>query len=333
MTDVAREAGVSTMTVSRVLSGYPGVRSDTRQRVELAIESLGYRVNIAARTLAGGRSRLIGVVAIEPPYFGPSNTLFGIEAAARDMEHVVNFVTIPHLDRFELRGSLDHLRSAHVDGVIVIAPVRGVVDVLTEIGASIPLVVMCGQNGSGFPTVAVDQQEGSHLAVRHLLALGHRTVHHVRGATNWTDADLREAGWRKALRVAGARAPRLLVGDWSPRSGYEAGLKLAADPAVTAVFVANDQMALGVLLALGEAGRRVPADVSIVGFDDTPESAFFSPPLTTIRQDFAELGHRGVDLLLNVMDGVPSATHITVPSELVVRRSTAAPSISSRSSR
>jgi DNA-binding LacI/PurR family transcriptional regulator len=287
MGDVARRAGVSAMTVSRVLSGYPGVRPETRARVEEAIAALGYRVHTAARTLAGGRSRTLGVISVETPYYGPSNTLFGIEAAARAVGHVLTFVTLREVDEGGMRAALDHLRSAHVDGVVVLTPVRAAVEALRAVDAGMPLVVMCGDDVPGVPTVAIDQREGARLATRHLLDLGHRTVHHVRGARSWIDANGRVAGWREQLRAHGVRAPAPLYGDWTPGSGYDAGRRLAADPEVTAVFAANDQMALGILLALAEAGRAVPDDVSVVGFDDTPESAFFRPPLTTLRQGFA----------------------------------------------
>lgn len=322
MADVARRAGVSVMTVSRVVNGSPRVRPETRARVEAAIADLGYRVNTAARTLAGGRSRLLGVVAIEAPYFGPSQTLFGIEAAARAMEHAVTFVTLPRVDAAEMHAALDRLRDAHADGAIVVAPVRAAVDALSAIDPGMPLVVMCGGAAPERWTVAIDQGVGARLAVRHLLELGHPTVHHVRGPRAWLDADARAVAWREELRAHRLPVPRPLIGDWSPASGYEAGTRLAADPDVSAVFVANDQMALGVLLALTEAGRRVPRDVSVVGFDDTPESEFFSPPLTTVRQDFDELGRRCVELLLDVIDGSTTEQHLAVAPQLVVRRST-----------
>jgi DNA-binding LacI/PurR family transcriptional regulator len=323
MSDVARRAGVSAMTVSRVLSGHQGVKPETRARVEEAIAALDYRVHTAARTLAGGRSRTLGVVSVETPYYGPSNTLFGIEAAARAVGHFLSFVTLRQVDEDEMCAALDQLRSAHVDGAVVVTPVRAAVDALRAVEARMPLVVMCGDDIPGVPTVAIDQREGARLATRHLLGLGHRTVHHVRGARTWIDANGRVAGWRQELRAHGVRAPAPLYGDWTPRSGYQAGRRLAADPEVTAVFAANDQMALGILLALAEAGRAVPDDISVVGFDDTPESAFFCPPLTTLRQDFTEVGRRCVDQLVAAIAGETVAEHVTVPPELVLRRSTA----------
>jgi DNA-binding LacI/PurR family transcriptional regulator len=263
------------------------------------------------------------VVSVETPYFGPSNTLFGIEAAARDHEHRVAFVSLRHVDAGELRASLDQLHESHVDGCIVIAPSRDAVDALPVESPSDPLVVMCGDELAGRSTVAVDQQTGARQATRHLISMGHRTIHHVRGPSGWLDADARESGWLAELRAHGLRAPRPRVGDWSARSGYEIGRRLSVDPDVRALFVGNDQMALGVLLAFAEAGRPAPEHVSVVGFDDVPESEFFAPPLTTVRQDFAELGRLAVERLVDLIAGDSGDHHIAVAPKLIVRRSTA----------
>jgi DNA-binding LacI/PurR family transcriptional regulator len=330
MADVAKRAGVSVMTVSRVLNGYPQVRPETRNKVEHAIASLGYRANMAARTLAGGRSRILGIVSIEMSYFGPSNTLFGIEAAARTRNHFVNFVTLRQVDEVEMRSAMDHLRDAHADGAIIIAPSREAVEAIATDNLGIPVVVMCGDELPGRSTVAVDQRAGARAATRHLLDLGHRTVHHVRGPRRWIDADAREQGWRDELKARRVSPTRPLLGDWSARSGYQIGQRLASEAGLTAVFVANDQMAVGVLLALAEARVAVPGDVSVVGFDDIPESAYLQPPLTTVRQDFAELGRQGVDLLLSFLDGDETERHIAVPPDLVVRQSSDHPVKSSR---
>jgi DNA-binding LacI/PurR family transcriptional regulator len=320
MVDVAARAGVSTMTVSRVLSGHTGVRPETRRRVEAAVAALGYRANTAARTLAGGRSGVIGVVSINTSYVGPSNIVFGIEAAAREHDLVVSFVTMRRVDAEEMTASLAHLRDLQVDGVVVIAPSRAAIEALPT-DFDLPLVVMCGEEIVGRSTVAVDQRAGARLATGHLLDLGHETVQHIRGPRGWIDADARESGWRGELRAHRRRAPRAYLGDWTARSGFLIGREIARDVRATAVFVANDQMALGLLLALAESGRQVPTDVQVVGFDGLPESEFFAPPLTTVRQDFSALGRHSVNLLLRILDGDASEQHIAVPPELVARRS------------
>jgi DNA-binding LacI/PurR family transcriptional regulator len=322
MADVAARAGVSVMTVSRVLNGFEGVAEQTRRRVEKAVADLGYQADPAARVLAGGRSRTIGVVAVETDQFGPSQMLFGIEEAAREAGHLLTFVTFGRSGG-NMAATLDRLRASRVEGVIVVAPIRPVVDAVVAVERDLPLVVVGGDPTIGIPTVTIDQHEGASRATRHLLELGHRAVAHVRGPKSWIDAASRARGWADALRGGGAPNDRPLVGDWTAAGGYAAGSRLAADPHVTAVFAANDQTALGVIRALHERGRQVPHDVSVVGFDDTPESGYFVPSLTTIRQDFAEVGRRCVDLLRSVIDGGVSERHVVVPAELVVRESTA----------
>jgi DNA-binding LacI/PurR family transcriptional regulator len=323
MADVARLAGVSPITVSRVINGHARVTLETRERVQQAIDELGYRSNMAARTLAGGRSRVLGVISVETEFYGPSNTLFGIEAAARAVGHMVSFVTVRDPTVDALRSGIDHLSDAHVEGLIVIAPVHEAVRAVGIINPKVPFVVTSGTNGAP-ATVSIDQVHGGRLATAHLLDLGHRTVHHVRGKWGWIDADDREDGWRRELKARKLPVPQVLRGDWGPRSGYEAGRALAADPDVTAIFVANDQMTLGLMLALREAGRAVPGDVSVVGFDDIPEAEFFGTPLTTVRQDLREVGRRSVDLLLGTIGG-RAPEQITIEPTLVIRSSTAPP--------
>jgi DNA-binding LacI/PurR family transcriptional regulator len=324
MADVAARAGVSVMTVSRVLNGFPGVAGGTRRRVEHAVAALGYHANTAARVLAGGRSRTLGVIAVETEQFGPSHILFGIEAAARAAGHLLSFVTLSRTGK-EMASTLEHLRASHVEGIIVVAPVTPVIDAVSRIEESLALVVVGGDPRSSAATVTIDQVGGARLATGHLLGLGHRTVHHVRGPRSWVDAAARVQGWTDALRASAAPRPSPLLGDWSARGGYAAGVRLAQDPDVTAVFAANDQTALGIMRALHEAGRNVPRDISVVGFDDTPESGYFLPALTTIRQDFGEVGRRSVELVLSLLDGKVAERHIVVPAQLVVRESAGPP--------
>jgi DNA-binding LacI/PurR family transcriptional regulator len=171
----------------------------------------------------------------------------------------------------------------------------------------------------------VDNAAGAALATRYLLDLGHRTVHHVAGPGSWVDAQERIAGWREALARAGAPEPELLSGDWGCPSGYRIGQRIAASPEVTAVFCGNDHMALGLLRALAEHGRRVPDDISVVGFDDIPESAYFLPPLTTVRQDFGELGRRALATLVDMIDGRPPPVSCLRISPHLVARASAVP--------
>ena len=322
MADVARVAGVSHQTVSRVLNAHPHVTPATRLRVERAIDQLGYRRNTAARALVTRRSATLGVVSVGSSNYGPANTLTGIEAAARVEGYAVSFVSLERVDRRSMQGALDRLTGAGVDGIVVLSPTRSAVEAVHGLAADVPVVVT---SGADRPAVAIDQVHGSRVATAHLLELGHRTVHHVRGPADWLEADARVHGWQAELSARAAPVPPCLAGDWSAASGYEAGLQLAAQPDVTAVFVANDQMALGVVRALSEAGRGVPEDVSVVGFDDIPEAAYLRPPLTTVRQDFAEVGRRCLVQLVALIDGAPSGPDAPIEPALVVRASTAAP--------
>lgn len=322
MTDVARLAGVSHQTVSRVLNDHPNVSPKTRAGVMAAIRDLGYRPNAAARTLVTGRTNSLGVISFDTTLFGPASMLYGIERAA----HPAYSVAIASLSAFDRRSLLEAVDRFldRVEGILVIAPETSAVAALGAVAGDIPLVAVgCGTNAP-LPSVTIDNVGGAAQATRHLLDLGHPTVHHVAGPDSWLDAQQRVEGWRSALRAAGAAEPELLHGDWSARSGYEAGRRLAQLPEVSAVLCANDPMALGVLRAFAESGRSVPGEISVVGFDDVPEAAFFLPPLTTVRQDFGELGRRAVHLLLERISGEELAQPVLpITPNLVVRASTA----------
>ncbi|MEU5768068.1 LacI family DNA-binding transcriptional regulator [Streptomyces asoensis] len=326
MADVARQAGVSHQTVSRVLGDHPNVREATRDRVLRAIEEMGYRRNSSARALATRRTRTLGVVASDTTLYGPASTLFALEEAARAEGYLVSTVSLRELTMENLSEALDHLSDGGVEGVVAIAPQRSAVDALAGLRHPFPVVVVGGGSTMDTPGVGVDQHLGARLATGHLLAAGHRNVWHLAGPEDWQEAVDRTAGWRAALEAAGIEPPMLLRGDWSPLSGYRAGQELAGwvGRGLTAVFVANDQMALGVLRALREAGVRTPQDVAVVGFDDIPEAEFFAPPLTTVRQDFSAVGKRGIALLLEQIEGRPptASSRTAIEPQLVVRAST-----------
>ncbi|MDG4821763.1 LacI family DNA-binding transcriptional regulator [Asanoa sp. WMMD1127] len=323
MIDVARLAGVSHQTVSRVLNGHPSVRTETRERVLTAVRQLNYRPNALARGLAGRRSRVLGVVSFDTILYGPAATLLGVERAARAAGYGVSIVTLEQLDHDGVSDALSALAEQSVAGVVIIAPFTNAASALRSLPTGIPAVVVEAGTSGALPAISVDQIAGAELAVRHLLELGHETVWHVRGPQNWLEARDREYAWRSTLESAGLAVPPALDGDWSAASGYQAGLRLAGDPRVTAVFCANDQQALGLLRAFHERGVRVPDDVSVVGFDDIPEAEFMSPPLTTIRQDFDEVGRRCLAMLLDLLDPpVQSVAYPRVVPVLVPRGST-----------
>jgi DNA-binding LacI/PurR family transcriptional regulator len=325
MSDVGRLAGVSHQTVSRVINGSPHVRPETRQRVIAAMRELDYRPNPMARALVTGKSNTLGVVSFDTTLYGPASTLFGIERAAHEAGYFIIVASLKALHRASVAEAIDRLRLHGVDGILVIAPQVDAADALTHAPRDIPLVAVEAGPEGAVPVVTVDQFAGAAAATRHLLELGHAAVTHVAGPVGWLEAQQRLDGWRTTLEQAGADVPEPLHGDWSAQAGYEAGRSLSRDRAITAIFVANDQMALGVLRAMHEAGREIPGEVSVVGFDDIPESPYFMPPLTTIRQDFNELGSRGVRLLLRTMqEGELTSPVPSVPPQLIVRASTAA---------
>ncbi|WP_106401075.1 LacI family DNA-binding transcriptional regulator [Actinocorallia populi] len=323
MEDVAELAGVSAMTVSRVLNSPGKVRAATRAKVLAAVRVLDYRPNAAARVLATGRSGVLGVVSFDTTLHGPASTVHGIERAAREHGHLVSIVSLGTLNRRSIGEGVERLRGQSVFGAVIVAPHESAAEALGGLPSDLPVVVVGADDGLPFPLAAVDQGAGAARVTRHLLSLGHETVWHLAGPDEWVDARSRVAGWRETLEAGGHAVPERLVGDWSAGSGYDLGREIARDPSVTAVFAANDAMALGLLRALREAGRRVPEDVSVAGFDDVPESAFFAPPLTTVRQNFGEVGRRAFALLMERVGGGDARARKAVEPELIVRESTA----------
>ena len=322
MMDVARIAGVSHQTVSRVLNGHPSVRPNTKLRVMAAIQELGYRPNSAARALVTGRSRTIGVIGLDSTLYGPAATMHGIDEAARHADYLVSTVGLPSIDRASVLDAVDRLADGAVEGLVVIAPLSSAAESLADLPVDLPLVAVNISAKIDTGSVSVDQVLGARKATQHLLDSGRGTVWHLAGPPNWNESDGRLEGWRSALQEADVDVPPPLTGDWSARSGYNAGQVLARMSEVDAIFAANDHMALGLLRALHDRGRVVPDEVSVVGFDDIPEAAYFIPPLTTVRQDFNEVGRRCVQLLIDQIESsTRSKERIVVPPELIVRRS------------
>jgi len=326
MTDVASFVGVSHQTVSRVLNDSPKVRPATRNRVLAGIEELGYRRNSAARTLATRRSGTIGVITADMNHFGPANTMLGLESASRAAGYSLSLAGLPEISAISLRAAVDQVMDQAVEAVVVIVAHQAALTLAKSLRIGVPLVLVEGDMTAAPLTAGVDQIAGARLATRHLLDLGHDTVLHLPGPANWLDAAARHQGWRTTLEERNRPIPALMAeGDWSSHSGYEASRAMLRESRPTAIFAANDQMALGLLRALHEAGLRVPDDVSVVGFDDLPESGYFTPPLTTVRQDFEKLGQRTMALVLRVLAGELDASEPLVEPLLIVRSSTAAP--------
>jgi DNA-binding LacI/PurR family transcriptional regulator len=324
MADVAQRAGVSHQTVSRVLNDSPLVKDRTRERVLDAIRELGYRRNTAARMLATNRSGRIGMISAHLALHGPSMIATAVQDAGHEAGYQVSVIGLPEISEDSLRDAMERLLDQAVEAIVVAVAHRDAVQVVRRLSLPIPVVLAQGVT-AGVPMAAgIDQRAGALLATEHLLDLGHRGVAHVSGPLDWIEATQRRLGWREAHESRDLLPGPEVEGDWSAASGHRAGLLIGRSPDVTAVFVANDTMALGVLKALHECGRRVPEDVSVVGFDDVPEAEYYWPALTTVNQQFSELGRRAVGLTVRALEGEQEPASTLLVPELITRASSAA---------
>ena len=362
--DVARLAGVSHQTVSRVLNGHPSIRDVTKSRVLAAMDQLQFRPSRAARMLSMRRSQTIGILAAAVgSHYGPASSVSAVEDAARDRGYYATVAHLASVAPSAITAAIEELLSQEVEGIVIVAPRTSVLSRLAELRMTVPIVAAQGEprDAGGIPVATVDQEAGVRLVLDYLVSQGHKRILHVAGPRDWNDAQSRLRAFKAGLRAAGLVWSPPLYGDWTSDSGYAIGRALVQEgkggegtggegtggegtrgegtggadgrrPPLpfTAVFAANDQMALGVIHALREAGLDVPRDVSIVGFDDIPESAHFWPPLTTVRQDFGDLGVRCVTMLLDLIQGTgpadiaPAAVAPVVQPQLIIRSSVAA---------
>jgi DNA-binding LacI/PurR family transcriptional regulator len=322
--DVANYSGVSYQTVSRVINDSPHVSDDTRERVLKAIKELNYRPNFAARSLVTRRSHTLEVITFGSHHYGPAQMVAHVEQAARALGYnlILSNVTNPTTD--EIRAAIENLSGRLVDGIVIVAPVVTITYAdLVTLTHGIPFVLIDTKLGAAAPSVVIDQKYGGHLAAQHLIDLGHREICEISGPLNWHGAIARHESWRSTMTAANLVPGTSIAGDWTASSGYAAAQSLLeAGAQFTALVVANDQMALGAISALREHGLSVPRDVSIVGFDDVPEAAYFAPPLTTIRQDFEALGKQSVEYLVALIErGDTVLEQRVLYPELVERRS------------
>lgn len=324
MRDVAERSGVSYQTVSRVINDHPSVAPQTRARVLQAIADLNYRPSKAARSLAARRSNTLAVITYSMKYYGPTQMVVNIEQCAREAGYDLIYSDIDPLTGDGVNTVIDRLLRWSVEGIMLIAPVASShYDYLVRQFRDIPLIQIDNKPGADVPSVIVDQRCGSRVMTEHLIQLGHERICEIRGPMNWFGAAARHAGFMDALDEATLRPVASVEGDWMAESGYEAAMQLISEQDFTALVVANDQMALGAIRALNEVGRRVPEDVSVVGFDDIPEAAYFAPPLTTIRQDFAALGQKGLQYLIELIQQTSDGRgQRVIKPHLVARQST-----------
>jgi DNA-binding LacI/PurR family transcriptional regulator len=323
--DVARLAGVSHQTVSRVLNNHPSIRDSTKARVQQVMDDLQYRPNRAARALSRGTSRTIGVLSASSSQYGPASSIAAIQDAAREAGYYVNTANLTSADPATIEAALDHLMLQSVEGIVVIAPQMRVFDVLEQLSIAVPYVTLQSTGSLNEHGLSFDQIAGARAATRHLIDLGHRNIYHLAGPQDWIEAEARMRGFLDEMGAMDVPTTAPILGDWTADFGYYAGRELLRVRDFTAIFSSNDQMALGLMHAIRDAGLDIPGDVSVVGFDDIPEAAHFWPPLTTVRQDFAELGRRCMALLLDDITDGPDQQRSAIIPELIVRGSTGPP--------
>jgi LacI family transcriptional regulator len=335
--EVAREAGVSRQTVSRVINNRPDVAFETRQRVLEVIDKLEYRPSAIARSLSQRRSYNFGILTAGLDYFGPSTTLNGITHMSEALGYGLLLKELSSFTTSNIKPILSWFLDHQVDGIIWAAAEVGsnrdwVCDALDEI--QVPIIFLTTGKRNDISIVTIDNYQGARSASEHLLSLGRRRIGHITGPLDWWESRQRQLGWQDALEAAGSEVEQRMVadGNWSSRSGKIAFDQLLTTyPEMDAVFVANDQMALSVLQTACERGIKVPDDLAVAGFDDIPEAAYFCPPLTTVFQNQHELGSLAVQVLAKHVEEwklerkkVDPIYHVLQP-ELIIRQSTVTP--------
>jgi LacI family transcriptional regulator len=320
--DVAAQAGVSVATVSKVINGRYGVAEQTSEHVREVIRSLGYESSLVAQSLRSRRTNVIGVLVVDVEPFS-AELLKGVARAIRDTGY--DLVVFSGCGRGEdqvgwERRYLSRVSGTLTDGTILVTPSS----IDFTYGAPV-VAVDHNAASSSMPSVDSDNLSGAIAATEHLIGLGHRRIGFLAGRPDLESAHLRERGFRRALESAGIDLdPQLiLVGGYRPESAEEPARRLLElDPRPTAIFAANDVSAIQTMEVARSMGLAVPDDLSVIGFDNVPESALSEPPLTTIDQSVQQMGFDAVQLLIRLIDGAPvAATHLTLPTRLVVRQS------------
>jgi len=319
--DVARSAGVSHQTVSRVVKGESNIRADLRQRIEAAIRELDYRPNLTARALASSSRYRIGAIVYEFLEVGPSRMVKGASDGAKDAGYVLDILSLGARDSHSVEESLSIINPHDLAGLLVIAPSDPVMELIEKVGFTLPVHIESESLPESAPSQQAPNQRVAIEMVEHLVALGHRRFFHVSGPQEWAVARTRANAYWRGVEDAGGVSVGSIAGDWTPASGYAAGMAMPLDEGITAVVAGNDQMALGVLAALADRGVRVPEQLSVVGFDDIPEAAYFRPALTTVHRDFEGQGRVAVETLISRLNEGRTPVSELVESQLVIRDS------------
>lgn len=330
--EVAEVAGVSYQTVSRVVNRHQNVAPNTRELVQRVIEDLGYRPNSFARSLVTRRSHRVGLITLGASYYGPAQTITSVETALREDGYTLLFATLSAPKLEELHSLIEQLLSQAVDGLVLITPLIGVpVRHIKKLCGNVPFLLLDAEAAEA-PALKINQRQGAQLAAEHLIDLGHTHIAEISGPLHWWDARQRHEGLLGVLTERGLTLQGSVEGTWEAESGYHAvKTLLGRETDFTALIVGNDQMALGAMRALRENGLHVPHDVSVIGFDNLPETAYYEPPLSSVLQNFAALGRQCADLIVALMQGEALPKYDLLTPTLVPRESTAPPSTRSKS--
>lgn len=331
--DVAERAGVSHQTVSRVLNNHSSLKPETREKVERAIADLHYRPNQAARQLVTSESRIIGILIVGTELYGPWAILNAMEREARKEGYSVISISVLPDSPDSWHEGIEQLRNLNIDGAITIALPNVIVKEVEKSLSNATIVIVDTEPGKKFDAVNLDNLLGGKIATEHLIALGHTAIAHITGPIPGYESQMRLQGYEEAMKAAKLKTD-VIEGDWSIATGYAKGLEIAARKVLpTAIFCANDHIALGVAKALNEKKVRVPHDVSLVGFDDIPESAFFTPSLTTISQNFDQLGHLAITRALQQIKEPGKRETFMIEPQLIARDSSQKNQVKSKAKR
>ena len=323
--DVAKLAGVSHQTVSRVINDGPHTKPSTRTKVELAMAELGYVPNAAARALVTSHSKMIGMIVADEIFFGPAGMIHAIKNEIRLADYFAISCSVDGTSSESMVEGIKHLRRLGLEAIVVTTPQFDYSETVRQMLPNIPALFIDSKSGEGQLSISLDNFAGSRIATEHLIGLGHKNIIHISGPATWQDAEPRVRGYESAMISAGL-SPKVISADWLIETGYKIGLELDLDATkTTAIVAANDHLALGLMKAFKERSIAVPDRVSIVGFDDIPEAPFLDPALTTLRPDFEQLGKLAVGLILGSVSQSEAVDNQTLYPELILRNSTASP--------
>jgi DNA-binding LacI/PurR family transcriptional regulator len=299
------------------------IKEDTRARVQAAMTALGYVPNAAARALVTSKTKIIGILVSDIVYYGPAGMMHAMEKEARRGGYFAISTSVDPFDGESIAQGIEHLRHLGIEGLVVITPQSDSVQAVERLVTNIPVVFIDSPNNSEELSAELDNYSGAKRATEHLISLGHKSIVHVTGPMGWFDAAPRVRGYQDAMKNSNLDT-RIIEGDWTVPTGYEIGKNLDLDSnQTTAIFAANDHLALGLMRALRQRGYKIPERVSIIGFDDVPEAAYYEPPLTTMRPDFAELGRVAMEKMVGRINREATVSAVTPVPELIVRESTA----------